>query len=184
MAKDSKITEEKTNSHKKQPTKVNYFIGNDKTKWRNEISTYKGISFSEIYPNIKLNLQIKGNNVEKVFTVYPGGSVKDIQVKIEGANLIKINAQGQLHVDTGLGPVKFTKPVAFQEKNGRKVAVSVKYFLTSQNTYGFEVGDYDESLPLVIDPLIASTFAGQSYDDAILTSYIDDQGTHSQYNWA
>lgn len=48
-----------------------------------------------------------------------------------------------------------TKPVAFQEINGKRVQVAANYTLSekSGNTYGFQVGEYDKTRPLVIDPL-------------------------------
>ncbi len=38
-----------------------------------------------------------------------------------------INEEGQLEAETALGTVKFTKPVAYQEIDGKRVAVAVEY---------------------------------------------------------
>ena len=40
---------------------------------------------------------------------------------------LSVNECGELEVETELGPVKFTKPVAYQEINGRRVDVECKY---------------------------------------------------------
>ena len=40
---------------------------------------------------------------------------------------LQINKSGELEVETELGPVKFTKPVAYQEINGKRVDVECKY---------------------------------------------------------
>ncbi|MEW6003656.1 MAG: hypothetical protein AB1638_13560, partial [Nitrospirota bacterium] len=61
----------------------------------------------------------------KLFYIKPGANSKDIKVRIEGARTIKVNKSGQLEVQTELGVVRFTKPVAYQEKNGKKVKVNV-----------------------------------------------------------
>lgn len=98
----------------KSVTKVNYFIG-DKDNWRTNISTWQEVSLGEVYKGIKLMLRAYGNNVEKLFTVYPEGSVKDIRLKIEGANGLRVNEDGELEIETKLGTVKYTKPVAYQE---------------------------------------------------------------------
>ena len=34
------------------PGKVNYFIGNDQTKWRTNIPTYKRVEYKDVYPGI------------------------------------------------------------------------------------------------------------------------------------
>ena len=41
--------------------------------------------------------------------------------------LLSVNERGELEVETELGPVKFTKPVAYQEINGRRVDVECTY---------------------------------------------------------
>ena len=48
--------------------KVNYFIGNDKSKWKTNIATYNSISLGEVYKGIDLSLKAYGKTVEKVFT--------------------------------------------------------------------------------------------------------------------
>ncbi len=44
-----------------------------------------------------------------------------------GARGLSVNEHGELVAETELGPVKFTKPVAYQEIDGKRVAVSVEY---------------------------------------------------------
>ena len=157
-------------------TKANYFIGS-KDKWRTEIPTWKGVSLGKVYKGIELNLKAYGNNVEKLFTVYPEGRVSDIRVKTEGAKGIRINKAGELEIETGLGTVKMTRPVAFQEVDGKRVIVAANYTLSeSGKTYGFRVGEYDRTRPLVIDPLLASTFIGGSSDDFAKAIAIDSKG--------
>jgi len=44
-----------------------------------------------------------------------------------GARGLSVNEHGELVAETELGPVKFTKPVAYQEIAGKRVEVSVEY---------------------------------------------------------
>ena len=44
-----------------------------------------------------------------------------------GARGLWVNEHGELEVKTELGPVKFTKPIAYQEINGKRVEVAVEY---------------------------------------------------------
>ncbi|NOZ69909.1 MAG: hypothetical protein GXP46_11880, partial [Deferribacteres bacterium] len=151
----------------KSLTKVNYFTGK-KENWKTGIPTWQEVSLGEIYKGIELKLKAYGRNMEKLFTVQPSGSVKDIMLKIEGADGLRINKKGELEIATALGTVKMTKPVAYQEIDGRRVEVAANYIISSQGqglTYGFQVGKYDNTKPLVIDPLLASTFlGGADYD--------------------
>ena len=44
---------------------------------------------------------------------------------------MSVNEHGELEVETEFGPVKFTKPIAYQEINGKRVDVSVEYRVES-----------------------------------------------------
>jgi hypothetical protein len=151
-------------SIEKANTKVNYFIGNDKGKWKSNISSYNEVSLGEIYKGVSLNLRAYGNNVEKIFTVNPGSRPETISLAVEGAFSLATNNKGELEVETGLGIVRFRAPIAYQEKEGEKTYVKVAYRI-DKNAYGFIVGDYNRQIPLIIDPMLASTFIGGADDD-------------------
>ncbi|MDI6717121.1 MAG: SBBP repeat-containing protein, partial [Actinomycetota bacterium] len=142
----------------KAKTKINYLIGN-KESWKTGLAAYNHIELGEVYSGIDLNLRAHENNFEKVFVVQPGAEVKDIQVSIEGASSLAVNNKGELEVKTGLGDISFTKPIAYQEKDGIRHYVRVTY-LVDQSTYGFDIGNYDKTQPLIIDPMLASTTLG------------------------
>ncbi len=158
-------------------TKVSYFIGKDKKKWVTNLETFKSISLGEIYEGISLELKAYSNNVEKIFKVEPGADPERIILRVEGGEGLRIDPiTGELVVRTELGEVKFTKPVAYQEIDGRRVNVSVRYKLLSRNTYSFEVGGYDRTKTLVIDPLLASTYLGGGNGDFISAMIMDPNG--------
>ena len=108
-------------------TKVNYFTGNDPSKWKTNVSTYNLVNLGEVYNGIELSLKAYGDNVEKLFCVKPGISPELITVQLDGGKSLQINSDGQLEADTELGTVKFTKPVAYQEVEGKRVEVAVEY---------------------------------------------------------
>ena len=99
----------------------------------------------------------------------------------KGARGLWVNEHGELVAETELGPVKFTKPVAYQEIDGKRVEVAVEYVIRDREpssvqqtdtdnghdsrSYCFTVASYDKSKDLIIDPLLATTFlGGSSYD--------------------
>ena len=55
-------------------TKVNYFIGNDKSKWKTNIPTYNTVSLGKVYKGIDLYLKAYGETVEK--------AIEDLRYKI------------------------------------------------------------------------------------------------------
>ena len=203
-------------------TKVSDFRGKDPSKWKANISTYEAVTLGEIYDGIELKLKAYGDNIEKLFYVKPGADMERIRLRLSGGKDFNINTKGELEVKTELGTVKFTKPIAYQEIDGKRVDVSVEYRIqnpeeriqksenegwlkrsapnknssqlatcnsklisTNQKSkiqnlsstligdpksaihnpkleYGFKVASYDKTKPLIIDPLLASTYLGAS----------------------
>jgi hypothetical protein len=171
-----------TGMHKSK-TRVNYFKGK-KEDWRTDIPTWQELSLGEIYKGIDLKLKAYGKTIEKLFTVHPEGSVTDIKLSIEGAKGLKIKEDGVLEVETDLGVITFTKPVAYQEIKGKRIEVAANYIIPEPSTlnpqpglsYGFKVARYDKTKPLVIDPLLASTFIGGDSLDAGNALALDASG--------
>jgi len=167
-------------------TNVSYFSGNDRSKWKSNVPTFDFVNFGEVYNGIGLKLKAYGKNVEKLFFVKPGADYSDIKLVMEGAKGMTVSARGELVVETELGPVKFTKPVAYQEINGKRVEVEVVYniasafpnFHTSAHMYSFKIGDYDKTRELIIDPLLASTYLGGTGEDYVNGMAVGTDGVY------
>mgnify|MGYP000476923813 CR=1 FL=1 len=166
---------------------VSYFIGSDETKHAKRLNTYERVNFGDMYPGINLQLRATGNNIEKIFTVAPSFDPKQISIALKGADKLEIGKLGELIVHTGNGPVSFTAPIAFQENDqGERVSVDVAYALVGvgadsaalpgtppsdaesspiATTYTFTLGAFDPTRPLVIDPLLRSTYLGAAGND-------------------
>ena len=188
------VPEEKTN------TKVSYIIGGDSSKWKRNISTYGYVNMGEVYEGIEVSLKAYGKNMEKLFYVKAEADPERIHMKLTGGMSAEVNEAGELGVKTGLGGVMFSKPVAYQEMNGRKVDVDVNYTILDSKpialnakanhefVYGFKIGDYDKTRPLVIDPLLKSTYlGGNGQEDIVESVAIDSTGNvyvagHTQSN--
>ncbi|UCE18935.1 MAG: SBBP repeat-containing protein [Gemmatimonadota bacterium] len=143
---------------------VNHFKGNDPSKWNSNIPTYGLVSLGEVYEGIIVKLKAHGNNVEKLFFVQPWADPRDIRIELSGADGLGLNDAGELEATTPLGPISFSKPVAYQEVFCHRAYVEVTYTVKG-NEYGFSVGDHNPEIPLIIDPLLASTFLGGSNTD-------------------
>ena len=107
---------------------VSYFTGNDPSKWQSTISTYEIVDMGEVYEGIGLRLKAFGNNVEKLFTVRPSANHETIRIKLAGAQELTVNESGELVAETELGAVRFTKPVAYQEIDGKRVEVECNIY--------------------------------------------------------
>jgi muconolactone delta-isomerase len=148
------------------PTKVSYFIGNDPSKHRSNLPTYRYVSLGEVWSGVEVKLKATQKTVEKLFYVKPGADPSKIVVEVDGAEGLKLSKDGEIIIKTGLGDLKLSKPIAWQEKDGKKLPVEVSYKLIGKNRYSFEVAKADPNLPIVIDPILQSTYLGGSDDDS------------------
>ncbi len=155
----------------KARTAVSYFKGTDPTGWQRNLSTYQSVSLGEIYEGIEVRLKAYASKVEKLFYVQPGANPEKIRVRIAGANGLHVSTGGDLEIETGLGTVQFTEPVAYQEVDEHRRYVEIAYVVDGDE-YGFAVGPYDTSRELVIDPILNFTYLGGSvyeYANAVAT---------------
>jgi hypothetical protein len=114
---------------------------------------------------VEVQLKATQKTVEKLFYVQPGADPSKIQVQVDGAKGLKLSKDGEIIIKTGLGDLKLSKPIAWQEKDGKKLPVEVSYKLIGKNRYSFVVAKADPSLPIVIDPILQSTYLGGSNGD-------------------
>jgi hypothetical protein len=157
-------------------TKVSYFLGNDPAKHRSNLASYRYLSLGEVWPGVEVKLKASQKTVEKLFFVRPGANLGKVRVELGGANRLRLSQDGELVIETGLGELKLSKPVAWQEKDGQKLPVQASYRLFGKNRYGFAVQGADPSLPLVIDPILQSTYLGGSGDDQAFALAIAGSG--------
>ncbi len=156
-----------------QEAGINYFVGNDKSKWRTEIPTYKGIVYKGVYEGIDLKVFGNGKDMEYEFIVNPGGNSDQILLTYSGIEGLAVNEAGQLLIGTAFGQIEETKPHIYQEIEGKK-EVDGRFEIrscadpsdTGKFSYGFQVASYDPAYPLVIDPTLDySTYLGGSRTD-------------------
>lgn len=143
--------------------KANYFIGKDQKKWRINLPTYARVKYRNVYSGI--DLVYHGSNqhqLEYDFDVAPGADPKSIRVSFEGAHHLKLDARGNLVIETtDGGDVIEHAPVIYQEVNGHRETVSGRYAILDQHDVGFRLAAYDTRKPLFIDPtLVYSTYLG------------------------
>lgn len=143
-------------------TRLSRFAGGAAPNQHSSIALFDWVRIGEAWPGVSVELAARGSNVEKLFTVAPGTDLKVIRLDVAGADSLRLGDNGSLIAATGNGDVAFTPPVAFQDIDGHRTEVPVRYRLLAANSYRFETDSYDRSQPLVIDPLLQSTYLGGS----------------------
>jgi hypothetical protein len=138
------------------PTKINDYRGNDVRNWQTNVSAYAGISYLELYPGINLHYEGQDGSLKSTFRVAPGAQPAHIRWQYAGATAVAVDkASGDLVVTLPNQAQGVERaPLAWQNVNGRRLAVQVAYVLASDNSIGFTLGSYNPALPLTIDPTI------------------------------
>ena len=139
------------------------------------INAYDSIGISDIYHNISINLKAYSRTVEKIFTILPGGNPEQIQITLKDIQQLTIGSTGELIISPQ--GIRYSTPKAWQMINNKQVPVEVRFRIyDNQNTYGFEMGKYNQDYPLIIDPYIAGTFLGGDNRDEIADVTISTTG--------
>ncbi|HEX6467115.1 MAG TPA: SBBP repeat-containing protein, partial [Terriglobales bacterium] len=125
------------------------------------VPLYSRVKYEAAYPGVDLVYYGNGKQLEYDFQVAPRADSRQIKLKIEGAQGLKLAADGSLIVQGKYGSVRWKKPVAYQEYlDTGKVEIASKYVLHG-NEVSFEIGPYNHNGLLVIDPtLVYSTYVG------------------------
>ena len=141
--------------------KANYFVGDDPSKWRTNVPTFGRVRYSEIYRGVDVVYYGNQRQLEYDFRVAPGADARAVSLEFEGADKVEVSDDGELLLTLGESVVRQPKPFVYQEAAGARRAVEGGYAIDRSGRVRFELGEYDVSLPLVIDPvLVYSTYLG------------------------
>jgi len=147
--------------------RVNYFLGDDPANWRTEVPLFARVRVRAMYPGINLVHYGNQQHLEYDFEVAPGADPQRIAIRVKGADRIALTEQGDLVLHLGDDEIRQPKPVIYQTIEGRRRAISGGYVLADARTVKFAVGEYDDRLPLVIDPVLSySTYYGGTGKDS------------------
>ncbi|HKR11948.1 MAG TPA: SBBP repeat-containing protein [Pyrinomonadaceae bacterium] len=157
--------------------KVNYLTGQDRNQWQTNVSTYRQVYYEEVYSGIDLVYYGNQRQLEYDFIVKPHVNPETISLAFTGARSLKVDRTGDLVLETAAGVIRQKQPVAYQEIDGQRRTVPANYVVKNRRQVGFQLGAYDPSRPLVIDPIIDySTYLGGAGLDEANDIAVDKDG--------
>jgi hypothetical protein len=143
------------------PGKTNYLIGNNPAKWRQNIPQFARVRYSSVYPGIDLVYYGKQGKLEYDFEVAAAADPSQVALHFEGAENLAVNSEGDLLLSNDGSGLRLQAPQLYQKFGSEKRAVDGRFVVRNSKEVGFEVGAYDRSRALVIDPvLVYSTYLG------------------------
>ena len=151
----------------------NYFIGEDKSKWKSFVRLSSKIKYENLYDGIDLKIYNEFGSTKYDFIVKPSGKADDIKVRYSGADTLVLE-DGKLIVKNTINDFIEAKPYSYQFIDGKEVEVPCQYILNGNVlSYKFPKG-YNKDFELIIDPVIVfSTLSGSTADNFGFTATYD-----------
>ena len=142
----------------RQQAVFSYFKGPEKD-WKTGLPSWSRIVYRDLWPGIDLVYRGTVNELKYEFLVAPGADPSRIRLRYQGATSVALTRAGALRVETPAGGFEDELPRAWQEVGGKRAPVEMAFRLDSDREdvgaeFGFRVGDYDRTRPLVLDPVI------------------------------
>jgi len=146
----------------------NYFLGSNPTLWAVNVPVYREIQVEELYPGIGVRYYFDHGKFRYDLIIQPGADINDIKIKFEGASDITIKSESELCLKTSMGEILHQGLKAYQIIDDviTKVECNFKK-LDNESTFGFKAVWKEPNVPLIIDPLVFSTFLGGSDSDIV-----------------
>jgi len=156
----------------------NYFLGNDRSKWKTNVPSYGTIVYEDLYPGVDLKYYGNNREMEYDFEISPGADPSQVMVRYDGIESLDITPTGELVVSTSWGEVVEQKPLVYQGSGTNRQIVECEYRLLGDNTFGFNLpAGYDDALALVIDPVLSySSYFGGGNHNIWSKVKVDDDG--------
>ncbi len=141
--------------------KVNYFLGDDRSRWHTNVPTFGQVRYSHLWPGVDATFYGNGSELEYDLHVAAGANPRRIALRVAGALRERLDSRGALVLTLPHGgEVRELAPVAYQLVDGRRRAVA-SWFVLNAGITRIALGGYDHRLPLTIDPaLVYSTYLG------------------------
>jgi hypothetical protein len=164
--------------------RANFLLGGQATHAATGASLYQQILYQELYPGIDLVYSGSGATIKSDFIVRPGSDVKMIRLQYPDDCSISLDSGGDLLIQDGRTLLRENAPIVYQNITGKRVPVLGKYQLLGSHIVGFEVGSYDMTHPLLIDPVVTyATFLGGSSVTAVTGLAVDGGGNVYVTGW-
>ena len=129
-----------------------------------------------VVPNVDARYYFDAGIPRYDLIVRPGAKPSSIRMKFDGAENLRVDNQGRLNYDTTLGTVQERNLTVYQATASGTQPIQAKYVVNADHTVSFDLGNYDASRPVIIDPLVWVQYPNGSGNDSISKVALDANG--------
>lgn len=131
-----------------------YLTGKDPARWTRNVERFGKVRYQGVYPGIDALYYGNQQQMEYDFLVSPHADPRQIRLRFQGVDALHLDETGNLVLSAGNTQLVHRKPIAYQEIDGQRRAVESRYRVLPDHQVEFEVGAYDRTHPLTIDPVV------------------------------
>lgn len=158
-----------------QRARTHFFLGADPQGWRVHQPNFARLR-AALYPGIDIEYVGVNGTLKSAYLVAPGADPTRIAWRYGEAAGLRLTAHGAAVIDLPGGVLTESAPIAWQVAAGQRLPVTVRYRVLG-DLLTFDLGAYDPTLPLVIDPeLTFSAFLGGLEADHARAVAVDASG--------
>lgn len=156
-------------------SKFNFMTG-DTATWQSGARVFGAVVNQNVLPGVSARYYVDGGSPRYDLIVRPGGNPGNISLSYEGVDNLRVGSDGSLQYDTIVGTKRESGLFVYQEVDGKRVQVPARWIVNGNNV-SFNLGQYDTSKPLVIDPQLVSysTYFGGTDTDEVRDVTVDEQ---------
>ena len=156
---------------------ANYYKSSNRSEWLEHIPLFSTVRYHDVYPGIDVLFHGHDGQLEYDFNIAPGKPAGVIRFAVEGADNISLRDNGGLSIVAGKETWLLLPPQAYQEQKSGRKSIRARYRLPQPNIVAFNLGYFDRSVPLIIDPVVQySNLLSVGNDTNVAAIQIDGSG--------
>jgi hypothetical protein len=153
----------------------NYLQSTDPSRWTTHVPCYSEIRYPDIYHGIDLVYTFMSGQLKYNFLISPGADPDDISIGIDGHTDLFVNVDGSLLIMISIGSISDSGLTTYYSDNPGEVIPS-SFDIIDGSSFGFSIGEYDESRGFIIDPVVRGTLVGGTEKEMGVGIAVDDTG--------
>lgn len=133
---------------------ANYYRSRNRSEWLEHIPLFSAVHYHNVYPGIDVLFHGHEGQLEYDFQIAPGKAADKVRFAVEGADRVSLRDDGGISIVAGKETWLLLPPKAYQKQKSGQKSIRAGYRLPQPNVVAFNVGNFDRSVPLIIDPVV------------------------------
>ncbi|MDX9974114.1 MAG: hypothetical protein RBU21_14105 [FCB group bacterium] len=117
------------------PGRINELRGNDPKNWRQDIATFAGVVYRDLYPGIDLEYRTDSGELRRKLVVRDRRQLDKFQLRYVGTNELRLGDKGLLELVTPVGTIQ-EAPIAAVGPDKAETVPALRYAVLGSDTVG------------------------------------------------